>query len=207
MVLSLIVSAYLMALALRSSDHRWLAWAALLPLFASIRLLCPIRAMLGGALWGLGLYLFATGDAGTGVGEGLLSIALLTAAPAGYALLGSLLTRWIGFNPLVLGVAWMGMEFAFVRLGLHHGLLGSTQGGGVLMAWVGGALGYVLVAFVVAFASSVLLVLLSRVRVGLTSPRYLAAPDLHDTRLIPQTFCSFPLYAIPASRPRAPPGA
>jgi len=204
-ILSLVVSSYLTAQALRSSDDRWLACVALLPLFASIRSFYPGRAMLAGALWGLCLYLFTTGDAATGVREGGLSIALLTAAPAGYALLGSLVTRRIGFNPLVLGVAWMGMEFAFERLDLRQGLLGGTQSGGVLMAWIGGALGYVLVAFVVAFASSVLLMLLSRARVGSSSPRYLAAPDLCDTRLIPQTFSCSPLFAITCSRPRAPP--
>lgn len=205
LVPALIVSAYVMALTLGPSEQSWLAWVALLPLFVAIRTLRPLSALLSGALWGSCLYVFAVALGSLGSGEGLLPFALLTAAPAAYALLGSLVTRWIGFNPLVLGVAWMGMEFAFERLGLHHGLLGSTQGGGVLMAWVGGALGYVLVAFLVAFASSVLLVLLSRVRVGLTSPRYLAAPDLRATRLIPQTFYGFPLFAIPASRPRAPP--
>ena len=207
LILSLIVSAYVTAGGLGSASHSWLAWVALLPLFAAIRLLDPVRAMLCGALWGFCLHVFAAAPVGTGLDEGMLSLALLTAIPAIYAYLCARLTRWIGFNPLVLGVGWMGVALTFELLGQDNGLLAGIQGDGALMHWIGGALGYVLVAFVVAFASSVLLVMLSRARVALASPRYLPAPGPRDTHLIPQTFCCFPLFLIHSSHPRAPPGA
>ncbi len=205
LVPALVISAYLMALALGPSEHPWLAWVALLPLFVAIRTLRPLGALLSGALWGSSLYVFGVALASLGSREGLLSFALLTAAPAAYALLGSLVTRRIGFNPLVLGVAWMGMELAFEPLGLRHGLLAGTQGDGLLVHWVGGALGYVLVAFLVAFANSALLLTLTGVCVDIGSKAYAARGEPRKTRLIPQTFCCFPLYAIPVSQPRAPP--
>jgi apolipoprotein N-acyltransferase len=205
LILSLVTSAFLMGLGLRSPEHLWLAWVALLPLFAAIRTLRPGRAMLCGALWGCCLYIFTAAAVGTGLREGVLSLALLTAIPAAYAFLGAALTRWIGFNPLVLGVAWMGVELTFEPLGLRHGLLAGTQGDGALIHWIGSALGYVLVAFVVALGNGVLLLLLSRVPVGVASPRCLPGSSASGTRLVPQTFSCFPLFAIPASQPRAPP--
>ncbi len=166
LTVSLVVSAYVMARGLRSPEQAWLAWVALLPLFVAIRSLCPVHAMLSGGLWGLSLCLFAAVAVGTALGDAALPLALLTAIPAAYAFLGASLTRRIGFSPLVLGVAWMGVELAFEPLGLGHGLLAGTQGDGALMHWIGGALGYVLVASLVAFAGSVLLLVLSRAPVG-----------------------------------------
>jgi hypothetical protein len=99
----------------------------------------------------------------------------------------------------------MGVELALRPLGLHHGLLAATQGDSTLVAWLGGALGYVLVAFVVALGNAVLLLLLSRVPVGVASPGYLPGSTIGGTRLVPQTFSCFPLFAIPVSQPRAPP--
>ncbi len=86
-------------------------------------------------------------------------------------------------------------------------MLAGIQGDGALWDWIGGALGYVLAAFVVAFASSVLLVMLGRAQVALASARYLPARGPRHTLLSPQTFCCFPLFLIHSSHPRAPPGA
>ncbi len=188
-----------------AASHSLLAWVALLPLFAAIRMSRPVRAMLCGALWGFCLYVFAAVPVGTGFAEGILSLALLTAIPAIYAYLGARLTRWIGFNPLVLGVGWMGVTVAFELLGRHNELLPGVQGNGALVAWVGDALGYVLAAFLVAFLSAALVSVLSAVRV--TSPRRLYPTESDDdgTRLVPQTFSCFPLFSIPFSFSRAPP--
>ncbi len=205
LILSLVISASLMGLGLHSPDYPWLAWVALLPLFAAIRTLRPGRAMLCGALWGCCLYVFATAALDTGLREGLPSLALLTAIPAGFAFLGSLLTRRIGFNPLVLGVSWMGAELALEPLGLRLGLLAGTQGDSTLMHWAGSALGYVLVAFVVAFVSAALVSALAAARLRVPRPAWrIGSPD-RGARLIPQTFSCFPLSAIPVSQPRAPP--
>ncbi len=197
-----------MALSLASPDRVWLRWSAfggLLPLFVAIRVLRPGRAMLAGALWGFTLYVFSAAVFDTGVSDALSSFALLAAIPAIYAYLAAKLTRWIGFSPFVLGVTWMGMELAFEPLGLHNGLLAGTQADGTLIHWIGGALGYVLVAFVVALVNAALVSVLSRVRVCAGSPGYLPGSAGCRTRLVPQTFSCFPLFAIPVSQPRAPP--
>ncbi len=208
LALSLIASALLVALSLASPDHVWLRWSAfggLLPLFVAIRVLRPGLAMLAGALWGFALYAFSAAVFNTGVSDALSSFALLTAIPAIYAYLAAKLTRWIGFSPFVLGVTWMGVELAFEPLGLHNGLLAGTQGGGTLIHWVGGALGYVLVAFVVALVNAALVSVLSRVRVNLPGSRYVPVSTEGGTLFVPQTFSCFPLFAILLSQPRAPP--
>ncbi len=205
LALSLVASAFLMALSLASPEYPWLGWLTLLPLFFAIRVLRPARAMLSGALWGLSLFLFSVTLFDTGIASSLPSLALMTAVPAIYAYLGARLTRWIGFSPFVLGVSWMGVELALEPLGLHNGLLAATQGDGVLLHWVGGALGYVLAAFIVAFVSAALVSVLSRVRLAIPRPQYLTGPGECPARLVPQTFSCFPLFAIPVSQPRAPP--
>ena len=63
----LLVSAFLMSVALRSQAGGLLAWFTLIPLFLAIRLLAPGRAFLGGAFWGLCLFLFCTGSPHTPV--------------------------------------------------------------------------------------------------------------------------------------------
>ncbi len=141
----------------------------------------------------------------TGIPEGLLSLLLLTAIPAIYAYLAAKLTRWIGFSPFVLGVTWMGVELAFEPLGLHNGLLAGTQADGTLIHWLGGALGYVLVAFVVALVNAALVSVLSRVGVNIPGSRYVPVLTEGGTLFVPQTFSCFPLFTIRGSQPRAPP--
>jgi len=205
LTVSLVGSAYLMALAVASPTYPWLGLLTLLPLFLAIRVCRPPGAALCGALWGVSLYVFSVTGSSHSIDASAGSLALLTAIPAIYAYLSAWLTRWIGFNPFVLGVSWMGVELAFTPLGLHTGLLAGTQGDGTLMHWIGGALGYVLVAFLVAFVSAVIVSLLSRAYVGATAPRFLVGSGENDFCLIQQTFSCFPLFAIPPSRPRAPP--
>ncbi len=205
--LSLLVSAYVTARGLGAPSHSWLAWVALLPLFVAIRMSRPVRAMLYGALWGFCLYVFAADPVGTGLAEGIFSLALLTAIPAIYGFFGSLLTRRIGFNPLVLGVGWMGVVLASEALGMHNGLLTGTQGDGTVAHWLGGALGYVLAAFLVAFVSALLVSVLSRIHVGAPQSRYLPGPVDNGTRLVPHAFLRFPFFAIASCQPRAPPMA
>ncbi|MGB2988145.1 MAG: hypothetical protein WBE26_19935, partial [Phycisphaerae bacterium] len=183
----------------------WLGWLTLLPLFFAIRVCRPVIATLSGAVWGFSLFAFSVAGTGLSVEPSIGALALLTAIPALYAYLGARLTRWIGFSPYVLGVGWMGVELAFEPLGLHHGLLAGTQGGGTLIHWIGGALGYVLVAFLVAYVTASLVTVLSNVRVAIPRPRPAAGSADEGTRLVPQTFCCFPLFVIPASQPRAPP--
>ncbi len=203
--LSLLASAYLMARGIGAPAYTWLAWVALLPLFAAIRNCRPLEGLLAGGILGFLLYTFAAVAADSNMAQGWLSLALLTAIPAIYAYLGAHLTRRIGFNPLVLGVGWMGVALTFELLGQHNGLLAGTQGGGSLLHWVGGALGYVLAAFLVAFVSAALVSVLSTVRVTFPRRLYPTESDDDGTRPVPQTFSCFPLFSIPFSFSRAPP--
>lgn len=206
LVVSLIGSAYLMALGKGSAMPAWLGWFSLVPLFLVIRSWRPVRAMLAGALWGLSLHVLAAVE-GEGVAfADVSSLLLLSTVPAVYAYLGAWLTRRIGFDPFALGVAWMGVELAITPVGLGTGLAAATQGEGNFLQSVAGALGYVLVAFLVALASASLVSVLSAVRLSLPQVSCrIASPD-GGASVSPQVFFFLSLFAIGASRPRAPPG-
>ena len=202
LVVSLLVGARLMALAVGSDGYAWLGWFSLVPLFLVIRLWRPARAMLAGALWGISLCLFSVGQLAPPVG--VPSLLLLAAAPAIYAYFGARLTRWIGFNPFVLGVAWMGVELAIHPVGLRTGLLGGADGGPVLH-WVGQALGCALAAFLVALVNALLVSLLSSARLSIPQPRRQSPPGYDGALCCPQVFFFVPRFSIRPSCPRAPP--
>ncbi len=206
LLLALAVSAYVTALAVGSHPHPWLGLLTLLPLLRTIQVSSPRRALIHGWLWGAMLYGFTVTVIETTVSPGLWSLILLTTIPAAYAFFGAHITRRVGFNPFVLGVGWMLVEFALRPLALHRGLLAGTQGDGLLIALVGRAFGYVMVAFLVAYASAKLLDILSRLRFRL--PRLVCTVGLDDVgqrlwQLIPSRRPCFILP--PASHPRAPP--
>lgn len=205
LLLSLILSACLMALAVRSGSYSWAAWVSLVPLFAAIRLLGPRRAMLCGALWGLSLYAFLVLGTEARIAGTIRSLTLLSAVPAIYAYLGTLLTRRIGFAPLFLGLGWIGVELALRPLGLHNGLLGGSQGDGTLMHLVGGVLGYCLVASLVAYVNASLLSVLSGVCSRVSEPASVlgSADPVGCVWHFVSTKC--PSFGTHSSRPRAPP--
>lgn len=206
LILPLMVSAFVMAFALSSPTFRWLGCLALVPLFVAIVRCAPAGAALSGAMWGACLHLFATCVLDTGISPGLGSLLILSAIPAAYALIGALLTRWIGFSPLVLGVGWMGVELGLSLLGIGSGLLASAQADTTLMHWVDGAFGYVVAAFIVAYINAVVLSLFGRVRLGLSRACPMSGSRPQGRTIVAQTFSGFPLFAIPSSEPRGPPG-
>lgn len=190
-----------------AASHRtpWLGCVTLVPLLMAIRTCRPGHAMFCGAIWGSSLYFFAAAAGDTGVSAGLFPFVLLTAIPALYAYFGARLTRWIGFNPLLLGVGWIGVELALEALGLRTALLAGTQDDGTLLHWVDSALGYVLTAFLVAYVNASLVSALAKARLRVPGPAWrIGSPD-RGTRLIPQTSSGFPLLTIRPSQPRAPP--
>ena len=127
--------------------------------------------------------------------------------PGIYAYLGARLTRWIGFNPFVLGVAWMGVELALGPAGLRTGLLAAAHEDGTFVHWVSEALGYVLVGFLVALVNASLVSVLSAACWTVLPARHRVPSGDVGASLPPQTFFSHPLLAIRASQPRAPPMA
>lgn len=194
-----------MARAIASPDQAWLGWLALVPLFFAIRIWRPAACMSAGALWGFSLYVFSLGQADAAVSPAVGSLLLLTVMPAAYASVGAWLTRRIGFNPFILGFAWMLVELALEPVGLGAGLLGAARGNGALLDWLGQALGYVLVAFVIALGTASLVFVLSAVRLKIPQHGYAAPSPDRGAGVASQTFSCFPLYAIHPPRPRGPP--
>ena len=196
-------SAFLTAHAGQAGVPFWVGWLALAPFFAAIRSLRPILAMLCGALWGASLFVFTGG--GSGPGNPIVVGLLLTVIPAAYAYLAARVTRWIGFSPFVLGVGWMGVELALAPLGLHSGLLAGTQDQTALMDYMGRALGYVLVAFLVAYVNAALVAVFARVRLRLPRPFRITTSGNGVLFLRSQIVGRLSLVALQPSHPRAPP--
>ena len=206
LVLSLLASAYVTAFAIGSTGHPWLGWIILPPLFVAIRFLAPRLAMACGAIWGLSVFLFSVCVVETAVPATGLSIALLTLVPAMYAYLCARVTCGLGFCALLLGFGWIGVELGLRPLGLHHGLLAGTQGGGVLLAWAGNLFGYVFVAFIIAFANGLLLSVFDVV--SLRKPSWFVAVSIDNgggewLRCSSRRLLSTLVQTL--SRPRAPP--
>lgn len=209
LVPALMLSGLLTAASLRSPDFAWLAWISLLPLFQAIRSGRLLPAVLAGGFWGACLYgfsVFSFGDSTPVIFHpSFASAALLTAVPAVYAGLGALLTRTIGFNPLVLALGWVLVEVAFKPLGIHQGLLAGTQTEVTLLHWLARLLGYVFVAFLVAGANASLLAVLSRARLSLPWQPSLARMAPSEARSSSQTSVYVQLLSLPQAYPRAPP--
>jgi len=205
LAVSVPIGASLMVLALGSPRLGWLGWFALVPLFAAIRLWRPAGALAAGALWGTSLCAGLAVGSDAAVSITWPSVVLAAALPAAYAFLGGHLTRWIGFSPFVLGVAWMGVELAFEPLGLRQGLLAGTQADGHLIPWISSAFGYVVAAFAVAFLNAWLVATVAGVRLPIGGRPFHTQCSDRGTRLpAPSLCCIRPCSASPA-QPRAPP--
>jgi hypothetical protein len=164
-----------------------------------------LRALACGALWGASLFVFSITAGRTAVAANLWSFALLTCIPALYTFLGASLTRWMGFSPFVLGVGWMGVELALAPLGLHSGLLAGTQDHTALMDYIGRALGYVLIGFLVAYVNAALVAVVAGVRLRLPRPFLVTRSGNGILFLRSQIVGCLSLVTLQPSNPRAPP--
>ncbi len=189
----------------RSHAYWWVGWVALFPLFISIRILPTAKAMLAGGLWGFFLFVSLVTMADGVLSPSVASLALLTGVPAIYTGFGARLTRRIGFSPLLLALGWLGVELALSPLGLREGLLPGTQGGLVVLHWVGEFAGCALVAFLVAYVSALALDAISRVRVATDGPGFAARSSDSLRRLVPQESFSVLSHLLRRLQPRAPP--
>lgn len=131
---------------------------------------------------------------------------LLIIVPAAFALGASFIVRRIGFNPFVIAVAWTLVELALRPVGLPLGLAAGAVGSGALMSWIGGALGYILVAFLVIWANSAILSILNRVCISLPMPiaHFAILPTIRTAACEP-AFAPIRNDSICIARPRAPP--
>jgi apolipoprotein N-acyltransferase len=204
---ALVASAAMMALALQAqSPLRMLGWVTLVPLFLAIQSLRPVRAMLAGALWGASFAACAVLFGNKAFAFTPETFALLVSIPGAYAGLGSLLTRHIGFSPLLLALGWVGVEFALQPLGLHNGLLAGTQGNGLFVRTMGHLAGYVLLAFFVAYVNASILEMLTCVCRPVGGGRsVLRRTAGGGRRLLPVTIPIQVSFALCQAQPRAPP--
>ncbi|MEW5701625.1 MAG: hypothetical protein AB1792_05290 [Candidatus Zixiibacteriota bacterium] len=182
----------------------WLAWLSPLPLFLAIRTLDRVGAVLYGGIWGSCLLVFGTAIAPCPLSP-LLTSLLIVAVPATYAGLGTWLTRRIGFHPLFLGLMWVGAELAMGPLGFHRGLLGGAGGDWSLVHQIGSLFGYVLVAFLVAWANASVLGVLAGIRFAV--PRGAARPRRAEWAgcFHPRTDGCTPVLLLSQEPPRGPP--
>ncbi len=205
LALALVVSAYGMSRAIGSSHYWWLGWVALLPLFVSIRVLSPGRALFAGGLWGLSLFVASALTADAPIAPSIASLFLLIAIPSLYTCLGARLTRRVGFSPYLLALGWVGVELGLGPLGLRHGLLAATQGDGLIINLVGSWAGYALVAFIVAYVNASLLSVLSRVPVTSSGTRFVGGSPGSAERLVVAEGWHGLFHLIRPAQPRAPP--
>lgn len=157
----LVPSALLTAAAVGSADSSWFAWFGLLPLFLAIRLLSPAVAGLAGAFWGGCFYLFLAARVVPGLALTPHSFALLALALMLYAYLGGLLTRRVGFSPMLLALGWIAVELMLKPLELRQGLLAGTQSADGFLHWISCLLGYAFVASLVVGVNAWLVLLIS----------------------------------------------
>lgn len=204
-MIALLVSAGLMGIALQSASGHWLGWVALIPLFLSMRRLTPLRALLAGAFWGLSLFLVCLFSLNQPFAPTLQSFLLLIAVPAAYVWGGVMLTRRVGFSPLLLALGWIGVELALQPLELRHGLLAGTQGHGLVVRTMGYLAGSFMVAFLVAYVNATLLEMLSAATATTGGLRFVPGPSGSAERILP---LEVPVFLQPwfgPHRPRAPP--
>ena len=161
LLLSLALSAFLMAAAIGSPQASWLAWISLIPLFWAIRSLAPRNAAMAGGFWGVCLCLISLAFFAPRVSSTPAFAILLTLMPALYAGLASLASRAIGFNPLILAFGWVLVEVAIRPIGLPLGLLAGTQGDDPCFQWIARWLGYGFVALLLTGVNALLLELLN----------------------------------------------
>lgn len=204
LILSLVISAYVNVVGISSDAYLWLTWFTLVPLFAAIKFCNPLKSLLCGGLWGLTLCVCSV-VRGDDVSASVWTLSVAAGVPALYTYIGAWLTRRIGFSPLVLGVAWIAVGLALEPLGVHTGSVLATQADGRLIHWIASAFGYIIVAFLFAYVSALLLSALTGVRIVVPRVRVVYGA-MHVARLVAQTFACLPPLAIRRCRPRAPPG-
>lgn len=176
-----------------------------MPLFLAIRFLTPFRAMFCGALWGFCLNAFLISGYGQTTTPLADSFALLIMIPAIYAFAGSQFTRRIGFSPLLLAFGWVGVEFALRPLGLGYGMLATTQENGGILQVVGGPLGYLFVAFLIALINAKLLSFVNDARFK-TGKAILLLRSGEPRAWVSSRSCpGILVFAADSFRPRGPP--
>ncbi|MCP4613150.1 MAG: hypothetical protein GY845_31045 [Planctomycetes bacterium] len=203
----LVPSALLTAVAAGSADYSWFAWFVLLPLFLAIRVLSPAVAALTGALWGGFFYLFLAVGTVPGLSLTPHSFALLAIVLMLYAYFGVVLTRLVGFSPILLALGWILVELTLTPLGLNQGLLAGTQSANGFLHWISCLLGYAFVALIVAGVNAWLVLLLSSARLRFPPPTIPSGLPNAGQCFLSQNFVYIQLLSLCEVYPRPPPNS
>ena len=205
---SVVLSAALTAGVLRSPDHHWLAWISFVPLFVAVRWLRAPEAALVGGLWGACLGLFSAGGPMPVIALSAWLLALLIVIPAVYVGLAARPARAIGFNLLTLALGWTLVEACLhlqKAIGLQEGLLTGAHVEGPPLHWVAGLIGYVSMAFLVAWANASLITILSDARLSFPVHKSLSGPPNLVGWLRSQAVPAIQSWTFCQAYPRAPP--
>lgn len=203
---ALVASAFLLSVSIGSPDHGWLGWLTLPPLFLAIRFLTPVGAAACGGIWGAALFLFSTTIIETPIEATAGSLGLLLLVPSAYAAAGSWLTRTkVGFSPLILAAAWIGVEYALAPLSMRFGLLAGVQARGSFLHAASGLLGYAFVAFVIAWLNGLFLAAVTGLKFHV--PRFTISKSCAAPRgRVVDHYVPLPVLSAPSARQaRAPP--
>lgn len=207
-LLSLVLSAGLLSIEIGSRSHPWFAWFTLLPLLAVIRIAPPRQAFAYGALWGGSLFAFLALTGNALVPPTFQSFALLSVVPGLYAMSAALVTRRFGFNPLILGFGWSGVELALFPLGLKAGLLAVAAGHevGSFIHILENVVGYVCMASFIVAVNGVLLGMLRHACIaGASLRRYVRGSSSSQRRFFPLEVPAYLFFFTNPAQPRAPP--
>jgi hypothetical protein len=195
-------SAALLALAARWPSHfAWTATLTLVPLFAVTRVYRPRSAGLLGMLWGgsLGAFLFWSGGPAGG-SSFAYGLAVCVAAGA-FSAAASALTRWIGFRPIALALAWTLFELAVAPLGPRLGVLGAAMDDGGVFSGALIAFGYVAAAFLAAYVSAYLVLAVCKVSCPKKTYRFASKPTKKLRSLVNSIRQTIFPHIIPARGP------
>jgi hypothetical protein len=206
-----LLGAFFMTMSFKTSHAAWIAWIGVFPLLLVIKYFSPLRAMLFGAVWGASIFALSLVIPGTEshIPHTVPSLTLLTIVPAVFAYAGGLLTRWIGFCPLIIALGWFGVELGLVPLGISNGFLSHTQVDMGLTLAINGSFSFGFMGFWVVFFGSLVIKIAEKIQF-----RHLGTQlcsifiQVSDYSILPDTFLGYSSEIIvQPAKPRAPPYA
>ena len=202
LLLSVVLSGFLMALSLHAGHQPYVSFVVLIPIFVAVRVCLPWQGATCGVVWGLTLLTVSYAGIGPSISLTPATVLALIALPAGYVWFGTALTTRIGFSPFVLAVGWMGVEAALSpTIALNHNEFLDRA----WMSWFGSMVAPLLVGFCIALINAVFLelaVCCYATRTGLMRPAR-STPESIVASL--ESFISPLLSVLSARHSRAPP--
>lgn len=120
----------------------------------------------------------------------------------------SRLVRRIGFQPLILGLGWLGVEAVagfLAALWPSLGFCGVVNAQNENSGWLAQSFGYLIVSFLVSFGNAVLLVVVSGIRLRWKSRLRSLPARVRNSVYFSDLELSKRLFCFTSLHPRAPP--